>query len=145
MGGNVKRWIFVGAGVIGIAAVSSGVFIKAGKPPQVKIAMNSTGLTSLMSDNVEVLDSGEFRVEQVLIRKPDGKTYPGSPYGTTLSDPGNQEITKIYPWGTVKLAYAAKDNRLTLTLATANTSDTETIQGVRFVPLTLRFPERLKE
>jgi hypothetical protein len=145
MGGTVKRWIFIGVGVIGIAAVSSGVLIKAGKAPQVKIAMNATGLTSLMSDNVEVLDSGEFRVEQVLIKKPDGTTYPGSPYGTTSCDPGSQEITKTYPWGTVKLAYAAKDNRLTLTLATTNTSDTEAIQGVRFVPLTFRFPEKLKE
>lgn len=141
----MKQWILVGIGVTGVAAICSGVLIKAAKPPQVKIAMNSIGLTSLMSDNVEMLDSGEFRVEQILLRKPDGDTYPGSPYGTTSSDPGNQEITKTYPWGTVKLGYAAKNNRLTLTLTTTNTSDTETIQGVRFVPLTLRFPEKVKE
>jgi hypothetical protein len=140
----VKAWILIGIVAAGIA-VSAGVLIRAGKPPQVSITVTANGLTSLMSDNVEMLESGEFRVEQIVLKKPDGDTYPGSSLGKATSDPQNQEITNAFPWGTVKIGYAAKNNRLTLTLTTTNTSDTETIQGVRFVPITLRFPEKVKE
>lgn len=141
----MKFTILAIVGVLGIAAVVSGVFIESGKPPQVKIAMTSNGISSLTSDKTEMLESGEFLVEQILIKKPSGETYMGSPYGSSHSDPVNNVTTKTYPWGTVKIRYSASGNRLKLTLAVTNASDTETIQGVRFVPLTLRFPEKVKE
>jgi len=141
----LKLTILACIGVLVIAVAVYGVFVESAKPPDVKISMNSNGITSLKTDSTEMLESGELRVEQVLIKKPTGETYAGSPYGGSSSDPQAQQTTKTYPWGTLKIGYRAMDNRLKVTLAIENTSDTETIQGLRLVPLTLRFPHKVKE
>ena len=49
------------------------------------------------------------------------------------------------PWGTVKTGYTAAKNRLTLTITTTNTSGSDTIEALRYTPLALKFPEKVKE
>jgi hypothetical protein len=140
----MKLWIF-GVGLLGVVAVSAALIKMANAPPQVTIATVPTGLSSVKSDNVEFLKSGQFRIEQVTLRKPNGETYSGATFGMDEFDQQRNELKSSLPWGTVKTAYTAAKNRLTLTITTTNTSDSETIEAVRYTPLALKFPEKVKE
>ncbi len=130
---------------MGVAVVSSAVLMKMTKPPEVTVTMNQSGLKSLKSDDVEFLENGAFKVEQVLLKKRNGATYVGPAIGTLDFDQERQELTDTLPWGTIKIGYRASGNKLTLTMTTTNSSGTETIQGLYYIPLTLRFPEKVKE
>jgi hypothetical protein len=140
----MKRSILAGIGVL-IAAVLSIVLIKAGAPPDVMIETTANGIKSLKSEGVEFLQSGDFRVEQVMLRKPSGETYQGSPYATSRFDEEHRELTASYPWGTVNLSYAASGSKLTLTMTTTNNSNSDTILGLCLMPITLKFPRKVKE
>jgi hypothetical protein len=140
------KWsILVGVGVVGIAAVSSAVLMTGGRLPDVTVAATENGLTSLKVDDAEVLKSGDFGVDNVLLKKKSGETYQGSTSGKAQFDKEHLELAKTFPWGTLKVGYATSKNRLTITMTTTNTSDSDTIQGLKYVPITLRFPEKLKE
>jgi hypothetical protein len=140
------KWsILVGLGVVGIAAVSSAVLMTSGKLPDVNVVATENGITSLKVSDLEVLKNGDFSVDSVLLKKKSGETYQGSTAGRAQFDKEHLELTKTFPWGILKVGYAASKNRLTISMTTTNTSDSETIQGVKYVPITLRFPEKLKE
>src|SRR5579871_1827771 len=140
------KWsIVVGIGVVGIAAVSSAVLMTGGRLPDVTVAATENGITSMKVDNVEILKSGDFGVDSVLLRKQSGETYPGSTAGRAQFDKEHLELNKTFPWGTLKVGYATSKNRLTISMTTTNTSDSDTIQGVKYVPIALRFPQKLKE
>lgn len=141
----MKLWISLGLGLLGVVGVSAALIRMAALPPQVTISTTSAGLSSLKSDNVEYLRSAEFRVEQVVLKKVKGEPYSGATFGPSEFDQQRQELTTTFPWGTIKTGYAASKNRLTLTITTTNTSNSETIEGVRYTPLTLKFPEKVKE
>jgi len=141
----MKRSILIGIGLLCLIVIAAIWLIHIYKTPTVTIAVKPSGLQSLKCDKVEFLGNGEFRVEQVLLMKPGGETYPGSTHSTSEFDQQHQTVTKTFPWGKVKIGYASLKNILTLTIMTTNTSDTDTIQSVRYVPIDLRFPEKLKE
>jgi hypothetical protein len=141
----MKLSLSAGIGLLGVVAVSSAVIKMVGAPPQVTIETTPNGLSSLKSDNVEFLQSGEFRVEQIVLKKPNGETHPGVTYGKSEFNQEHRELTMTFPWGTVRAGYTALNNRLSLTITTTNRSDSETIEGVRYAPLSLRFPEKVKE
>jgi hypothetical protein len=140
----MKVWIF-GVGLLGVVAVSAALIRMATAPPQITLATTPGGLSSLKSDNVEFLQSGEFRVEQIVLKKPNGDKYPGATFGSSTFDQQRRELKLTFPWGTIKTGYAADKNRLTITITTTNTSDSETIEEVRYTPLALKFPEKVRE
>jgi hypothetical protein len=141
----MKRSLITGVGLLGVAAVAYALIKLAGAPPQVTIATTPYGLSSLKSDKVEFLQSGEFKVEQIVLVKPNGETHRGTTYGKSEFNQERRELTIAFPWGTVKVSYAALDNRLSLSITTINSSDSDTIDGVQYAPLSLRFPEKVKE
>jgi hypothetical protein len=102
-------------------------------------------LTSLKSNGIEYLNSGEFHVNSVLLRKASGESYPGDTTGSGEADAVAHRWTGTYPWGRVQVTYATDRNRLNLTVNTQNTSPTETIQGLWYTPITLKFPQKLAE
>ena len=73
----MKLTTLLGIGAAGLISVASAVWLRAGAPPEVVIAMNEHGLTSLKADKVEFLLTGDFRVEDVLLKKAGGTTYQG--------------------------------------------------------------------
>jgi hypothetical protein len=135
----------LGIGVVTVVGVGSAVFLRAGGAPEVTIITNAKGLASVKSDDTEFLQSGEFRVDQVLLKDVGGRTFPGSVLGSSTFDQERRELTSTFPWGTVKTSYTSSNNKVTLTIATTNTSSSDTIQGICYVPLTLKFPEKVKE
>jgi hypothetical protein len=112
--------------------------------PQVTIEMGTSGLTSLKSGGSEFLRNGQFRVNHVVFRKSSGERYEGNPNGVVTADMPARQVTTTYPWGEVKVAYTTFQNRLTLNVVTKNSSP-DTIQGIWYEPLVVRFPSRLKE
>jgi hypothetical protein len=140
----MKLTTLLGIGAAGLISVASAVWLRAGAPPEVVIAMNEHGLTSLKADKVEFLLTGDFRVEDVLLKKAGGTTYQGSTIGTAVCDPDHRELTVTYPWGIVKTNYATEKGRLTLAITADNTSE-DIIQGIHFTPLVLKFPAKVKE
>jgi hypothetical protein len=141
----MKLTVYKGIGLLGVVAISSVLIRMAGSPPQVTIATMPSGLSSLKSDDVELLQSGEFRVEQIVLRKPNGERYPGATFGSSEFDQERRELTVTFPWGTIKTGYAASRNRFTLTITTSNASNSDTIESVHYTPLTLKFPQKVKE
>jgi hypothetical protein len=141
----MKRWVVVAMCVIGVAGTATAVIMRVTRPPEVTISITDAGLTSLKADKVEYLDNGNFVVEQITLRKPSGETYRASSAATQDVNPERQEVTKSYLWGKVKTNYLVSKNKLTLKITTTNASTTDTIQGVRYTPFSLRFPDKLKE
>lgn len=141
----MKVILALGSGAVIIGAITCAVLLKAGGPPEVTFATAAGGLTSVKSDGVEFLQDGQFRIEDVLLKKPTGETYPGATEGTVEFDREHQTLNVSLPWGGVKIAYAASSGRFGLAITTTNTSDSDTILGVRYVPLSLKFPEKVKE
>jgi hypothetical protein len=132
-------------GAAAVVALASAVYVKSQASPQVVIEMGSAGLISLKYGGAELLRTGDFRVNQVLLRKPSGETYTGDPNGTVTVDTAARQWTGNYPWGRIQVSYTAAQNRLTLNIDTRNGSSSDTIQGVWYEPLALRFPKKLKE
>jgi len=141
----MKLVLLLGIGVVAVVGVGSTVLLKSNAPREVTIVNGSNGLGSLKVDNVEFLQNGDFRLDDILLRKPNGETYPGSTSGTALFDQGRRELSVTYPWGEVHVGYAVAGNKLTLTIRTVNSSESDTIQGVRYTPLALKFPDKVKE
>lgn len=133
--------------ILGLAAIVAAVAaVKILQPHHdVTIVMQENGVKSLISNKIEFIDNGEFKINQVVLKKANGETYFGSKAGPTALDAAHQTVTMTLPWGTVKVNYAASANRLNLTINTTNTSDSETIQGLLFQPLTLKFPGKVAE
>jgi hypothetical protein len=141
----MKLGILIGVLVLGVVGVGAAVFIRAGSVPDVRIATSENGLTSITSDNVEFVQDGNVRVDQIRLKKSNGDIYDGSTHGTAVFDKSSRELTNTYSWGLVKVLYAVSNNRLTLTITTTNRSESDTIDGLWVIPLTLRFPEKVKE
>ena len=141
----MKRTILVGTGMAALVAIASTVYLRAGAPPAVTITTNPTGLASLRVDKSEMLQSGNFHVEEVLIKRPSGETYFGSTNGIPTLDSGQNTLTLAYPWGSIKAAYVAQGSKITINISTSNSSATDTIQGIRYTPLVLKFPGKVAE
>ena len=141
----MKLKLLLGICALGIIALGSALYWHASAPPEITITLNSTGLSSLRSGKVELLQSGNFQVEEALIGRPGGSTYFGSTACTSTVDKQSQELTDRFPWGTAKVKYVTDGNRLTLFITTTNTSETDTIQGLHYTPMVFAFPAKVKE
>ncbi len=126
-------------------ALGSAMYVKSQMRPEVTIKMEPVGLTSVKCNGAEFVSSGEFHVNEVLLRRPSGETYAGSTQGTVQVDAAARLWTGTYPWGTVQVRYIVEQNRLTLAIETKNTSSSDTIQSIWYTPVTLRFPEKVNE
>jgi hypothetical protein len=138
-----KTWVmFAVAG----AAVAAALIIKVVQPQyDVAVVLQDSGIKSLKVNKLEFVDNGEFKVNQVVLKKPNGDTQPGATSGTAAMDMAQKELTEVFPWGSVKVRYETLRNRLALTITTTNSSETDTIQGLLFTPMILRFPEKVTE
>jgi hypothetical protein len=111
----------------------------------VSMALQNNGMKSFKCNDIELLENGEFQVGSVTLRRPNGTTYAGSTDGPVSLDTEHSEVTKVLAWGTVKVVYAVNANRLSLSITTSNSSEVDTIQGLLYQPLTLRFQSAPKE
>lgn len=127
-----------------VVALGSVVYVKSQTVPDVKFTMEPKGLTSLKCNGVEFLNSGDFHVNSILLRKPNGETYDGDVNGSSRVDVGDRQWSGIYPWGKVQVTYTTDRNRAVLDILTSNTSS-DTIQGIWYTPLTLKFPRKVAE
>jgi hypothetical protein len=126
------------------AVFGSAIYVKSQMVPEVTLMMEPRGLTSVKCNGAEFLDSGEFHVNEVLLRKASGETYAGATSGAVSVNVAARQLTSTYPWGTVQVRYTAERNHLNLKIETKNTSS-DTIQGIWYAPLVLRFPEKVNE
>jgi len=130
--------------VTGAAILGGGVLIRSARPLVASLTLDKKGIKSLQCNNVEYLGDGEFRVERVTLKKANGETYLGQTSGSVDMDVQRQQLNRTFPWGTVQVAYSTVRNQLQLNIRTTNTS-ADTIVGLQFQPLTLKFPEKLQE
>ncbi len=132
--------------VFGVAAgLAAAVHMLNSAPPSVAIKVSQNGLSSLTANKVEFLQSGGFQVEEALIQKPTGETYFGTTAGIPQSDQAKNTLTLTFPWGKVNTSYKVDGNRLTLKIKTQNLSASDTIVGLRYTPLVLKFPAKVAE
>lgn len=110
----------------------------------VTIVAGNNGLSSLRYGGNEFLGNGDFRVNGILLQHNDLPPYYAPSMGTIDMDPKRLVLTQRYSWGTVVVSYAVAGNQLRLTMVTTNNSS-DTIVGVFFEPLGLRFPTAVKE
>lgn len=129
------------AGVIVVA----GIFLYIHRRHYVKAEFTNEGLKTLRSNGFDFLQSGGFGVHNVLLRNASGQTREGITDGDYRFNPQRQELERTFIWGKVKVTYTTAENRLLLTIATTNTSDSDTIEGIWYQPLTLKLPAKAKE
>src|SRR5437763_1945043 len=110
----------------------------------VTIVAGSNGLSSLRYGGNEFLGNGDFRVNGILLQHNDLPPYYAPSMGTIDMDAKRLLLTQRYSWGTVAVIYAVAGNQLRMTMVTTNNSS-DTIVGVFFEPLGLRFPTAVKE
>jgi len=130
--------------VIGLA-IASAILIKSTQRFETSIKFEGEALKSLTCNDTEYLENGEMRVEHVTLQKPSGETYAGDTSGRTELDVAHQQIKKTLAWGIVRVAYAAFQNQVKLTVRVTNTSPSDTIQGLWLEPLTLKFPQKVQD
>ena len=112
--------------------------------PTVTMALSGTGLSSLKYNGTEFLGYGDFFVNDIELLGPSGP-FPANITATSVSmDQAHQELTRSYNWGSIKVRYAAVNNRLNLTITTSNTSPYP-IQGIFYEALNLKFPAKPQE
>ena len=107
--------------------------------------VTGNGLKSLKCNGVEYLDNGEFRVHSVTLRKASGESYPGATDGPVEVDLTGRKLTKTLPWGKIDVEYTASGNQVEFTITTTNASGSDTINGLQYEPVTLKFPDKVKE
>jgi len=129
--------------VTGAAILAAGVLIRT-RPLVVSVTLDQKGIKSLLCNNQEYLGNGEFKVERVTLKRPNGETYLGQTAGTSELDAQKQQLTRRYPWGAVEVTYSTVRNQLQLSIRTTNTSS-DTIEGLLLEPLSLKFPEKVQE
>lgn len=129
---------------MGVAVLGATVLIISGRPLVTSIIADDKGLKSLKCNGVEYLENGEFRVDRVTLKKAAGGSYTGQTSGPAEMDAQNNRLTRTFPWGKVQVTYAATRNQVKLSVQTTNTSP-DTIEGLAFQPLTLKFPEKIQE
>ena len=141
----MKFSLILGIGVVALLGIGTAVYLRASAPPSVEIAMSPAGLASLKADGVEFLQGGDFKVDEVVLKRPNGEIYYGSTNSTPLIDRPHQALTLMFPWGHVKASYTVAKNRMTIRMETTNTSASDEIEGVHYTPLVLKFPEKVPE
>jgi len=78
----------------------------------------------------------------VLLQDASGAVSPGDLTKLSSSiDVAQLQTTQNYPWGQLRLSYAAAGSRIQITVSVTNTSKS-TIQQLRLEPLTLVFPSK---
>jgi hypothetical protein len=110
----------------------------------VTIVPGSNGLSSLQYGGSEFLGNGDFRVNGILLQHNDLPPYYAPSTGTVDMDQKRLVLNLRYNWGTVAVSYAITGARLQMTIVTTNNSS-DTIVGVFYEPLGLRFPTAVKE
>jgi hypothetical protein len=138
------KFIPIAGFLAGAAALGSVVYVKTQALPDVVTTFHSEGLAELKVGGFNFLDSGDFKVSSIVLRKPSGETYDGDCSGTVATDMAARQVTNTYPWGKVRVTYATDRNRLTMRIETQNTSP-DTIQELWYSPMTLRFPHKVAE
>ncbi len=132
------------AGLI-VTAVTCVIVIRSNNSDSVvTVGMGKVGLISVKSNGEERLASGEFKIHQVILRRPSGETYSGVVAGNMRIDEAKGKWIGTYPWGEVSAVYSAANNRFNVTIVTKNTS-ADTIQSVWYEPFVMRFPDKLVE
>ncbi|HLK68864.1 MAG TPA: hypothetical protein VKU19_35780, partial [Bryobacteraceae bacterium] len=109
----------------------------------VTVGFANNSLNSLKYNGVEYLANGVFQVNRVMLVDSQNNEVDGSTSGSASITAPNT-ITVSYSWGTVQLLYAPSGNRLNLTITTTNTS-AQTIGGLFYNVLNLKFPSRVQE
>ena len=138
---SLKSVLFVSAG----AGVAFSILLLAQQRYTVKAEFSDDGLKSLRCNGFDFLENGGFGVRSVVLRGPSGETRPGINYGTYRFNAQLQELNGTFPWGKIIVTYTASGNRLTLKVATINTSNSDTIVSVWYQPLRFKFPLKVKE
>ncbi|MGH9626830.1 MAG: hypothetical protein ACRD7E_00480, partial [Bryobacteraceae bacterium] len=110
----------------------------------VDVTFGPEGLGSLKYREEELLGSGTFRVDRVVMKGDTGTAFDADLTSTIRTDTNRKEVTRQYKWGSVAVQYAPVGDRLNLTITTTNTSPS-IIQSVFYEPFALKFPAKPKE
>jgi hypothetical protein len=108
--------------------------------PQVAIGFNGAGLSSVVYNGSELLESGVLRVHRIVFQDGSSATLGGA----VSVDAGASAITNTYSWGAVSARYETRGNRLDVTVTVTNRANSA-IKAVSLEPLELRLPSKPAE
>ncbi|BCM92626.1 hypothetical protein IAD21_04508 [Abditibacteriota bacterium] len=106
----------------------------------VTILTGNSGLASLQYEGTEFLSNGEFHIDNVVLRRWDGKSTNADVSSQITWDAAKHRITRTYSWGTASCLYAVQGERLDLTVDVHNTSDS-IIDAVDLQLMEMKFPQ----
>ena len=131
--------------IVALAVVVALVLLLTRQRYKIEPAYTASGLASLKCDGVDFLASSQLTVHEVWIRNAAGQTIAGATEGPTRYDEARHQLERTFPWGQVTVTYTASRDKFLVSIATTNTSATDTITGLWYQPLTLKFPVKVKE
>lgn len=109
-----------------------------------EISMGKAGLQSMKYRGTELLVDGSFVVTRAVLKAWDGTlTNADLTAGKVSVDVAQQQVTCIYPWGTIVCQYQLKGDRLQINVKATNTSEI-IVQGLGMQLMYIKFPTRPK-
>jgi len=114
-----------------------------GQTSATKPAFGPKGLQSLVQNQVELLRSGEPRVERIVWADGNTMPVPGSYQPQSTYDEKARRLSQKYDWCTVVCDYRQEAGRLHLTITLTNTTD-RAMREVHLRVLRLVFPQTPK-
>ena len=111
----------------------------------VSLTLGKAGLSSLRYMGRQMLKSGDFHVNRVVLKDQAGRAFDADLTSIVRVVPERGEVERVYTWGTVTIRYLVSgSNRVTLTIRTKNTSRFS-IQSLSYEPFTFKFPVKPRE
>ena len=122
------------------AVVACGTVAAQSDDADLWVALDDNGLKSMRYAGVELLKSGRFSVANVVLTRPDGRTYKPDHVPTIQSFDGpTQTLRQVYEWGVIQCTYRQEQARLSLSIQVTSTAD-HPITQLWLQPMVVRFP-----
>jgi len=109
-----------------------------------QMRMSEQGIASLQFGGWDFVSDGQFRVGHVDMRTPGGELVAADLHSSSKYNSSRGEIERTFPWGVITIRSKVNENRLDLTIETANRSP-NSIEHVFYEALTLKFAAKPME
>lgn len=106
-----------------------------------KVDFNAQGITELVWNDYNYLESGKLSVTKAFFVTPNGNVYEAGLATETAFHPEQNEYVFMYPWGTVSIHPKTEATRILYSVTVENHHETDSLVGIYLELGTLRFPE----
>jgi len=109
--------------------------------PALKVEFNAQGITELVYNGYDYLESGKLQVDKAFFATPNGEVYEADLAGKTAFLSEQKAFVLTYPWGTVSIQPKTEATHIVYSITVENHHETDSLAGIYLELGCLRFPE----